>query len=301
MLIVFPAHPVTPGRAEPAFEDEVAAARAAGFAVGFASLEIHFGGDLHLRVPKGEGAAVYRGWILRVEDYARLESALAARGYALVTTAAAYQHCHFLPEWYEALGGEKTPRSIWFPGRAFDMAAVKQRLRTEFGEGSVILKDYVKSRKHEWFDACFIRSAADEAEVDRVVSNFLRLQGEGLVGGLVFREFIDFKRIGIHSKSRMPLVREFRFFVFDGELVTQAPYWGEGRYDGAMPSPEILGPLIPRIKSRFFAIDVAQKEDGSWLVMELNDGGSAGVPDGGDVREFYTRLANRVGVPPEPR
>jgi hypothetical protein len=291
MLVVFPADPITPARPDPAFEGEVAAARAAGFTVGFASLESHFGGDLHLRVPKGDGPALYRGWIVPVEDYARLEAGLAERGYALVTTTAAYQHCYFLPEWYEALGGETTARSIWFPGRTFDMADVTKRLQGEFGDRSVVLKDYVKSRKHEWFDACFIRSVADEAEINRVVSNFLRLQGDSLVGGLVFREFIEFKRIGNHSKSRMPLVREFRFFVFNGKLVTQAPYWGEGQYDGETPNPEFVAPLLPRIKSRFFAIDVAQKDDGSWLVMELNDGGSAGVPEGGDVAEFYSRLA----------
>lgn len=273
------------------------AARAAGFVVGFASLESDSGGELHLRVPAGGGRALYRGWILRVEDYARLESGLAERGYALVTTAAAYRHCYFLPAWYEALGGAMTPRSIWFPGQSFDLAGVKQRLRAEFGEGAVVLKDYVKSRKHEWFDACFIRSAADEAEIDRVVSNFLRLQGDALVGGLVFREFIEFKPIGVHSKSRMPLVREFRFFVFDGKLVAEAPYWGEGSYDGPTPDPEILAPLLPRIESRFFAVDVAERKDGGWLVMELNDGGSAGVPEGGDVEDFYRRLADRVGLP----
>lgn len=43
-------------------------------------------------------------------------------------------------------------------------------------------------------------------------------------------------------------------------------------------------------------VDVAQKEDGSWLVMELNDGGSAGVPEGGNVTEFYLRLAESVAA-----
>jgi ATP-grasp domain, R2K clade family 3 len=291
MLIVFPANPVASNRPDPAFEEEVAAARTAGFVVGFANLESHFDGDLSLRVPNGEGRAMYRGWILRVEDYARLELGLAERGYRLLTTAASYQHCYFLPEWYAAVGCEMTPRSIWFPGRSFHMAEVKKRVQAEFGVGSIVLKDYVKSRKHEWFDACFLRSVADEAELERIVSNFLRLQGDALVGGLVFREFIEFKRIGFHSKSRMPLVREFRFFVFDGKLVTQAPYWGEGQYEGPTPSPEILTPVLPRIKSRFFAIDVAQKEDGAWLIMEVNDGGSAGIPEGSDVGEFYERLA----------
>jgi hypothetical protein len=294
MLIVFPAHPVTPKRADPAFEVEADAARAAGFAVGFASLEIHFGGAVCLRVPNGSGDALYRGWMLRVEDYARLEHALAERGYHLVNTTATYKHCYLLPEWYGAVG-DRTPRSIWIPGRSFDIADVASLVRASFGDAPVVLKDYVKSRKHEWFDACFIRSASDGVEIHRIVSNFLRLQGESLVGGLVFREFVDFKRIGVHSKSRMPLVREFRLFVCDGQLVINAPYWAEGQYEGEIPNLRALGDLLPRIRSRFFAIDAAQREDGSWLVVELNDGGSAGVPEGGTVADFYVGLRRSFG------
>lgn len=290
MLIVFPAHPVTPKRAYSAFEVEADAARAAGFAVGFASLEIHFGGELGLRVPNGSGDALYRGWMLRVEDYARLEHALAERGYHLVNTTAAYEHCYLLPEWYAAVGDKRTPRSIWIPGRSFDLPDVAARVRAAFGDAAVVLKDYVKSRKHEWFDACFIRSASDGADVHRIVSNFLQLQGESLVGGLVFREFVDFKRIGTHSKSRMPLVREFRLFVCDGQLITNAPYWAEGQYEGEIPDVHAFDDLLPRIGSRFFAIDVAQREDGFWLVVELNDGGSASVPEGGTVADFYAGL-----------
>jgi hypothetical protein len=241
-------------------------------------------------LPKGDGPALYRGWIVRIEDYARLEQALSERGYSLLNSAAAYQHCYHLPEWYSAIP-DATPRSIWFPGTIFDLAEITERLRLEFGDRPLVLKDYVKSRKHEWFDACFIRSAADSDEVRRVVGNFLRLQEEHLVGGLVFREFIDFKRIGIHTKSRMPLVREYRFFVYDGVSISQAPYWAEGDYDGDSPSSDVLDSVVARVKSRFYAADVAQKEDGSWLVMELNDGGSAGVPEGGDVTDFYSQLA----------
>lgn len=59
----------------------------------------------------------------------------------------------------------------------------------------VIVKDYVKSRKHEWLDACFIPAADDEAGVQRVVGSFLRLREE-VVGGLVFRMYVDLRPAG---------------------------------------------------------------------------------------------------------
>lgn len=35
-------------------------------------------------------------------------------------------------------------------------------LLTKGLEGAYIVKDFVKSRKHEWYDACFIRNIADK-------------------------------------------------------------------------------------------------------------------------------------------
>ncbi len=40
------------------------------------------------------------------------------------------------------------------------------------------------------------------------MNNFIDMQGKDLVGGLVYREYIPFKKIGIHPKSKMPLIHE---------------------------------------------------------------------------------------------
>ena len=84
-----------------------------------------------------------------------------------------------------------------------------------FGSAAVVVKDFVKSRKHEWAEACFIPSASDRAAVERVVRRFLELQGDDLSEGLVFREFADFEPLGRHPKSGMPLTKEFRLFFLD--------------------------------------------------------------------------------------
>ncbi|MFT3764034.1 MAG: ATP-grasp domain-containing protein [Minicystis sp.] len=292
MIVLFPSNPLRPSAPDTAFEREAELAAAAGFDVGLVDLEIYLGGEVKLRkVPEGAGEILYRGWILDLDAYRRMSDAVAARGGRLVTDPAAYQLCHHLPEWYEAIGGaERTARSIWLPGATFDLDEVAASVRAAFGAGPVILKDYIKSRKHEWFDACFIPAADDEENVKRVVGNFLRLQDGHVVGGLVFRAFIDLRRIGLHPKSRLPLVREYRFFVVDGSPIFVAPYWADGDYRGEAPSADVLSAILPRVKSRFYAADVAEKEDGGWLLVELNDGGAAGVPEGGDAGVFYRSL-----------
>ena len=68
---------------------------------------------------------------------------------------------------------DATPASAWLPLDACGDLDMIMALLTPFGDQPVILKDYVKSRKHEWFEACYIPSAADRLAVDRMVTRFL--------------------------------------------------------------------------------------------------------------------------------
>jgi hypothetical protein len=125
----------------------------------------------------------------------------------------------------------------------------------------------------------------------RVITNFINGQGDDLAGGLVFREFIKLKQIGSHPKSKTPLFNEHRFFVFKGQIFYSAPYWDSLFYNFAnRPLKKIIIDLVSDVKSNFFAIDVAEKEEGEWIVVEVNDGGTAGIPEGGNASDFYKAL-----------
>jgi len=151
----------------------------------------------------------------------------------------------------------------------------------------------VKSRKHEWVEACYIPSASDRSAVERVVGRFLELQGPELAGGLVLREFVELIPIGRHPKSGMPLTREYRLFVLDGSLLAVEPYWEEGAYGTEMLPLSTFEELARRVPSRFFTMDVAQRVDGAWIVVELGDAQVAGLPERMDRPAFYERLAER--------
>ena len=236
---------------------------------------------------------VYRGWRMTVEQYAGFHRALEDRGVRLVNDPAAYRHCHHLPESYPAIAGH-TPRTVWLPGRGeFDPDAVMDLLRP-FGDAPVIVKDYVKSQKHAWAEACFIPSATDREAVGRVVRRFLELQGPDLAGGLVFREFAEFEPVGRHPRSGMPLTLEYRLFFLDGGPLLVTPYWEGVAYEGDGPPVERFTTLAVGVRSRFFTVDVARKRDGDWLVVELGDGQVAGLPDAADVGAFYRGLGERL-------
>jgi ATP-grasp domain, R2K clade family 3 len=237
--------------------------------------------------------AIYRGWMFTPEQYEQIYEALLTKNIELINDPAAYKHCHYLPESYHLIA-KYSPRTLWLPnspGLGLDMIA---ELLKPFGSSPVIVKDYVKSRKHEWLDACYIPSASDKDAVARVVSKFIERQGDDLQGGLVFREFVELEPLGIHSKSDMPLTREYRIFVFDKEPLHWVPYWEEGDYGEEIPPLEQFREIAEQVKSRFFTMDIAKQVDGKWIIIELGDGQVAGLPERSDPVRFYEALAGRL-------
>ena len=173
----------------------------------------------------------------------------------------------------------------------FELDTLMQRLEV-FGDRPLILKDYVKSLKHAWDEACFIPSASDAGHVNRVVEAFLEWQGEDLNEGLVFREFVELASVGVHPKSGMPLAEEYRAVVLDGRVLQVVPYWDAESYAGATPPPgEWLSAVAAGVQSRFFTLDVARLKSGGWIVVELGDGQVAGLPDHADVEALIQALA----------
>ena len=159
-----------------------------------------------------------------------------------------------------------------------------------FGTAPLVLKDYVKSRKHEWKEACYISSAADRGSVERVVRRFLELVDDDLNEGLVFREFVNFEPLAQHSKSGMPLTKEFRLFFLDGQPVFWTEYWEEGDYAGIVPPVEPFTKIAAAVKSRFFTMDIAKRLNGDWMIVELGNGQVAGLPENADVDGFYRAI-----------
>jgi hypothetical protein len=294
--VVFASHPLDPKQVDPSFEAEWSAAREAGMTtclLDSAALDAGAFDRATRRVPSLDAPvdAVFRGWMMRPEEYGAMRSALAARGVRLVNDEAQYRRTHYLPEWYAKLRAH-TPASVWTTtGARFELDEVLAMLEP-FGDSPLILKDYVKSQKHRWDEACFIRSARDADAVRRVTTRFIELQGAQLVGGLVFREFVSLEPLAVHSKSKMPLTREFRVFVRDGRPWLSAPYWEEGDYRDEAIASELFASECATIDSNFFTMDVARRTDGRWIIMELGDAQVAGLPEALAPERFYRALAS---------
>jgi hypothetical protein len=165
---------------------------------------------------------------------------------------------------------------------------------TPFGDGPVIVKDYVKSQKHYWHEACFIPSASDRVQAESVIRRLLELQGDDLNVGLVFRQFVDFEPLGKHAVSGMPTAREYRVFYLNGSPLIASAYWESGDDSSDVPPDTLFAEIAQRVQSRFFSMDVAKTRDGGWMIVELGDGQVAGLPASIDPAAFYNTLCDRL-------
>lgn len=212
MRVLFCSDPLRRSHVDPDGSGERDAALVAGFEVGLVDDDAVRAGDLHQAVRRagGEGRAIYRAWMLTADQYGDLHRGLADDSIHLLTDPAAYAATHHLPASFDRIA-DHSPASTWFAhgaGQPLDPVALAAALAA-VGPGAVIVKDWVKSRKHEWEEACFIPDATDAAQAAAVVQRFVDRQGTDLVGGVVVRHHVDLELVGSHPRSGTPLAREW--------------------------------------------------------------------------------------------
>ncbi len=235
---------------------------------------------------------VYHGWMMIPSIYEMFYQGLLDKGFKLINSPKEYLGCHHIVNWYPVIKNF-TPKTIIV--KSENIREVVDSVRT-FGDSSVIIKDFVSSQKHSWREACFIPSGNDIIAATTIVATFIGMQKEvdGIQGGVVLREFVPLRFIGIHPKSQMPLSQEFRIFVFRGKVISLSQYWEYGNYAESCPPDTLIkniaDTVIQKIGSNFFTIDLAQKEDGDWICIEVGDGQVSSLPDKGNKKEFYSGL-----------
>lgn len=286
-LLLLPGNPLRPRRPDPHFAAEAAAAQSAGAATAVLDHEALVAGDAEAavaRVPREAGPVWYRGWMLPAGRYAELSAALADRGCRLLTSPSAYRCAHELPGWYDTFRA-LTPHSVWLPcapGRAPERAALAGLAE---GTGTppgrprpLVVKDWVKSRKHEWDEAAFVPDAGDTEHLAAVVGRFVALQEEFLTGGVVLRDFESFEAVG-----------EARVWWVDGEPVLTGPHPDTPEL---RPVPDLtqVAPAVRELGLRFVTTDLALRTDGVWRVVEVGDGQVSGLPAGVDHRPLFEAL-----------
>ncbi|MBW8483592.1 ATP-grasp domain-containing protein [Actinomadura parmotrematis] len=283
LTVLFCVDPLHPRRVDPHFSREAGAVRDHYGELALIDHEALRAGDAEAAVravPRDLGPAWYRGWMLSGAEYTALAGALKRRGVQLLTHPDDYRRAHELPGWHDTFAG-LTPNSVWRPlppggdpGAPGDLAELVRPLRA----GPGIVKDYVKSRKHEWDAACYVPDVKDAAGLRAVLTAMIALQEEHLAGGVVVREFEPFDDGG-----------EARVWWVDGEPALVGPHPDE---PGGEPLPELaaVAPAVRALGCRFITTDLARRPDGAWRVVEVGDGQVSELPASADPMDLYAHL-----------
>lgn len=293
-MIIFCDSGFSPKEVDYMYAEEYKAAKDAGFTTKLISFEALQKGNAKLALKRvsymdSPTLAIYRGWMLKPRQYQMFYELLKERNIALINSPEEYQFCHYLPDNYETI-------KAFTPQTAFRKLATPFKIEdflpelAAFHDQPIVIKDYVKSQKHYWEEACYIPNASDLIKAEKVINRFLELQGDDLNEGLVFRKFVPLEALTTHSKSGMPLTKEFRVFIKDGTPLAIYPYWDEGDYQNVKPVLEAFQAVIPNIQSHFFTMDIAKTKTGNWIIIELGDGQVAGLPENADKEAFYQQL-----------
>lgn len=292
MKILFPNHPLKTRLPDPDYQTEFDAACDAGFGCELYSLEDLRAGDATLAVQRCGKASqdgewlVHRGWMMSDVLYSILFAALVAKGYRPVTTPEQYVQAHYLPNAYALLQG-RTPESVWVEGKDVDRA---WNLYGQLGRPAAIVKDYVKSAKHRWNEACFIPAGTERNRFSEILAAFLEARGKLFEKGIVLRRFHELVKLADDIRGQ-PVHEEYRLFMWDGTLLAGTPaIHGVGPFENLAEWETIAC----RFANRFISMDIARQQDGAWLIVEVGDGSVSGLPSSIEPATFYRAIHGKL-------
>jgi hypothetical protein len=297
MHILFPGDPIQRSRCDPDFCRELEHAALAGFTALLYSHEALMEGDVDealggIRYTDcvSQRPVLLRGWMIPGEVYTLLYEALITRGYCFFVNPVAYEEAHYLPFAIRHLG-EHTARSAWMEG---DDPEAAWEMYQPFAEEAAIIKDWVKSAKHRWKEACYIPAGTGKDRFLEIFSAFRSARGGQFNRGVVIRRFHQVVKRGSDIRG-FPVNEEYRLFFWRGQLVAHTP-----SVTGADPLEKLAlwRDLAMRFASPFITMDIALQTDGSWFVVEVGDGGVSGLPMGVEELRFYAALWNHASSEP---
>jgi ATP-grasp domain-containing protein len=292
MNILFPQNPMIRKLPEPIFESEFEAATDVGFGCLLFDEDAFSHGDIDgafERLAEGNGTPlVYRGWIQSEELFHRFHEALAGRGYLLVSSAAQYAEATFFPNYFPKIR-DRSPAAVWTDSDdTFQAWSASRKL----GDGPFVLKDHVKSAKHQWHDACFIPKESGRENFERIAENLRAEQGKLFHRGFVIRQYVPLKRVG-RSPREYPQCEEYRLFFWKRQLLAAAHYHGQP--DNSVDWTPFVE-IAQRFDAPFFSMDIAQTEAGDWIVVDVGAGECSSLPPSLKPITFYRRLAELTNL-----
>jgi len=215
-----------------------------------------------------EGTATAVARMGAATDYEQRYDQMAALNVRLIHTPEEYRRTSELPIWYPLIA-DLTARSVWF-----EKPPSSSEIMSQF-KWPVFVRGGRQTNRHQRH----LSILEGPADFERVMEwwdadPILHWQP------VVCREFIPLRLVGEQSPGVMPRAFEFRSFWWKDQCVGIGPYWMDEHYEltSVEKSAALVlgGEVARRLNVTFLVVDLAQRIDGTWIVIECNDGQDSG-------------------------
>lgn len=211
-----------------------------------------------------------------IPEYGELERDLSKIGAHLINSKLQHQYIANF-DYYEDIK-DHTPRTY------FSLADIPK------DKGPFIIKGRTNSKKHNW-NKMYCSNYQD------LLPKYFELMEDSMISeqGVVIRDYVPLKTLE-KGLNGLNITNEWRLFFYRDQLLSYGYYWSNATTipdKSSLPSEAIdfAKMIASKVKNNvnFFVIDIAEKESGGWMVVELNDGQQSGLSEN-DPHELYSNL-----------
>jgi hypothetical protein len=156
----------------------------------------------------------------------------------------------------------------------------------------LFIKGTVQSLKAKGIEACV---ANNNEELIKISQTLLNLKRRSL-GKVILREYQPLKHLR-KTGLGFPIGREFRVFIYKGEIIGYGYYW-EDKDELSNLSPDEVQEIYTLCKMvaefvnvPYLSIDIGQKENNEWIVIELGDAQFSGISQI-PLNKLWNKLSN---------
>lgn len=228
-----------------------------------------------------KGNYIYRGWMMNPSQYKKFYNTLSKKGIILINNLEEYKNTHEFVKPYKVLSQYTAETYFYGLDEKIDWKFIRNRF------DKFIFKDYVKSVKGldfpEYYDYTY-----SNVELDYYLNRFKVLRDNLLEGGIQVKEYLNLKTDKAGNKN------EIRLWFYKGKCIHTSKHLNSVSIF-SNPSKSWINKL-PKLKSNFYTIDVAELKSNDWVVIETGDGQVSGYEtefnDREKLKQFYISFKN---------
>lgn len=222
-------------------------------------------------------------------DYKKFYESLRQDGVHLIHSPEQHALASELPNWYPLIS-DLTPRSLWF-----SQMPTLEHIQENF-TFPIFVKGARQTSKHQK-SLSIIENAQDFNNLTEKYKQDSILHWQDIV----CREYLELRSIKGDTDEGIPPSYEFRTFWYKGHLVGAGRYWFEmPKYNWTAQEKsdamKIASEAASRVDVPFLVIDVAQRIDGQWIVIECNDGQESGYAGLSPIALWKNILSVETGL-----